>query len=513
MILVAGLVIAGIAGIAAAFYFSIRPGDSGHQRSSRVRSAGSGRTVAGRQVAGRRPPVSRTRTSTPPSQSGRTAPTSDPEPDFSAPPGRRVGSGHLAAGHRTHRGGSPGPRTDHSGPAGRRAASAGPPVRQADQPDWDADATAEAVTMSRSRRRVGWRKGSEVDEEIWPSESFGGVSDEQFWDDLASDKPLATTARAAAQPDSAARRRLPDVVPGSNGRDGDDRGRGDGNRIAAGGSGAYSPPAARPGPADRTVIQPVQTGPQRVHTGPQPIQAVPGGTQPTPVAGRSYQPGTQPQPYQAPAQSYQPATQPAPVMGQGGRADPRGRSRGANGTDAGAAEDPLTSAAYSLRAPGAVDGRSYQPRRSRDLTREQYEAAVSQETQTFSLADAQAATGGVPPFRRSDGLRGDPLRSDGYWSGGRPDPLRGTGTADSYGSTAGHPYPERPYGEPGQSASTSPYGETYSYGYPVSPADDPRQQNGTRGQGRTGGNWGARHAYPAGNGYRAPYDPRTNGRG
>ena len=46
---------------------------------------------------------------------------------------------------------------------------------------------------------MGFRKGAEVDEELWPAEEFGGVSDEQFWDDLASDKPLTTTARTAQQ--------------------------------------------------------------------------------------------------------------------------------------------------------------------------------------------------------------------------------------------------------------------------------------------------------------------------
>ncbi len=438
---------------------------------------------------------------------------------------------------------------------------------------------------SRSRRRVGWRKGSEVDEELWPTESFGGVSDEQFWDDLASDRPLATTARTASPQDAGSRRRLPDIAPA---RDGDDRGRGDGNRMANGGpgsgSGAYSPPAGRSGPADRTVIQPVQTGPQRmqtgpysiqtgphsiqtgphsIQTGPQPVQTGPqpiqGGTQPLPAGTRSYQPGTQAQPYQA-ASSYQPQTQPAPAMGQGGRAglpaDARGRGRMANGSDVGAgaaaSEDPLTSSAYALRPPGAVDGRSQPPRRSRDLSREQYDAALSQETQAFSLADQQAATGGyptaVPPFRqfdppagsgagngrapeprpdgvrsdparydglRSDPLRTDPLRSDAYWSGGRADPGRGAGTADAYGSAAGLPYAERPYSDPAQPASTPSYGEPYGYGYPVSPADDPRQPNAARGQGRPGGtgSWAARQAYPTGNGHRAPYDPRTNGRG
>jgi len=34
---------------------------------------------------------------------------------------------------------------------------------------------------------------------MWPTEAFGGLSDDQFWDDLASDKPLTTTARTATK--------------------------------------------------------------------------------------------------------------------------------------------------------------------------------------------------------------------------------------------------------------------------------------------------------------------------
>jgi hypothetical protein len=539
MILVAGLAIAGLAGIAAAFYFSVRPGNSGN---SQGRGERSGRPGAERSPARSGRPAMH------PSRSVRIAGRSRPDPDddFSEPSGRRADSGHIAAGHRVHRGGSPGPRTDRTAPyparaGARRAASAG--SQRADWPDRDADTAAAAdqgeAEASRSWRRVAWHKGSEVDEELWPTETFGGVSDEQFWDDLASDKPLSTTARTASPQDPGSRRRLPDVVPV---RDGDDRGRGDGNRIANGGTGpeAYPSPATRSGSAERTVIQPVQTGPQ-------PIQ---GGTQP---GTRAYQPGTQPQPYQAAAQSYQQPTQPAPIMGQGGRAgqpDPRGRARLANGTDAGAgaaaAEDPLTSAAYALRPPGAVDGRSYQSSRR---PREQYEPPEprpdgvrsdlarydglrsdplrTDPLRTDPLRSDPLRTDPLrsDPLRtdplRSDPLRTDPLRSsDAYWSGGRSDTSRGAGTADAYGSTAGLPYPERPYSDAGPlppPANTQPYGEMYGYGYPVSPVDDPRQPNGARGQGRSGssgsGSWAARQAYPTGNGHRSPYDPRTNGRG
>jgi hypothetical protein len=554
MILVAGLAIAGLAGIAAAFYFSVRPGNGS---GSRARTAGSGRTDTerfDRSPARGRPSASLSvpRRGT---AAGRSRP--DPDDDFEGPPRRHVGVGHLAAGRRIHRDDPAG----HAAPAGVRSADAGTRPRPAERPDRDSDEFEDDIRSTRGRRRVGFRKGAEIDEELWPTESFGGVSDEQFWDDMASDKPLATTARTAAQAVPGSRRRLPDIAPVANGRDADDRGRHDAGR----GPGSYAPPAGRPGPADRTASQPIQTSPQRIQTGPQSIPASPApmptgpqpvqaGTQPVPVATRPYLPGTQP--YQGSGQSYQPATQPAPVMGQGTRggmqADSRGRARHAAGSDAGAGavagEDPLTSAAYALRPPGAVDGRSYSsPRRSRDrdLSREQYEAAVSQDTQSFSLADSQAASGGYPsgvsPFRqyelpasggssgangngrsseyrsdgvrsdtgRYDGYRSDPPRTDPYWSSGRPDPLRSAGTADAYGSTNGHPYAERPYSDPAQPASTVPYGETYGYGYPVSPADDPRQPNGTRGNGRPSGT-GAR---PAGNGYRGSYDPRANGRG
>jgi len=570
MILVAGLAIAGLAGIAAAFYFSVRPGNG----SSRGRTAGSGRTETDRIERIDRSPARGRTLAHPSSRSGAAAAAGrsrpDPDDDFEGPPRRHAGVGHLAADHRVHRDGPAG----HTAPVEVRSAGAGTRSRPAERPDREADETADAIRSSRGRRRVGFRKGAEVDEELWPTESFGGVSDEQFWDDMASDKPLATTARSAAPADRGSRRRLPEVAPPPTGRDADDRGRLDASRMAGGGSGSYPVPAGRPGPADRTASQPIQTSPQRIQTGPQPIptgpQPIQVGTQPI----RSYPPGTTPQPYQGSAPSYQPATQPAPVMGQGTRggmpAEPRGRARHASGADSGAGagagavagEDPLTSAAYALRPPGAVDGRSYSsPRRSRDrdLTREQYEAAVSQETQSFSLSDTHAATGGypggVPPYRqyelpasggssgpntlngngngngrapeyrtdggrsdtgRYDGYRSDPLRTDPYSSGGRPDPLRSAGNADAYGSTNGHPYPERPYGDPAPSASTPPYGETYGYGYPTSPVDDPRQPKGTRGtsgQGRPGVNGSGTGAYPAGNGHRASYDPRANGRG
>jgi hypothetical protein len=174
----------------------------------------------------------------------------------------------------------------------------------------------------------------------------------------------------------------------------------------------------------------------------------------------------------------------------------RGRRRASAGTDGDAKEDPLTSAAFSLRSSGPVDGRSYRaPRRSQDLTRDQYEAAVAQETQTFSLADAEAAVGrypgGVPPFRQG--------------------PARGSG------GTSPYPYPGQPYSDPdpvaqGASANTPPYGEIYGYGHgyggpgPAALPDDPGRPRGERGHARHGGNGAgepdraSRQAYPQGSG-------------
>jgi hypothetical protein len=471
MILVAGLAVAGLAGIAAAFYFSMRPGRS------RVRAAGPGRAADSRVPAGR--------SKTSPLPSGQSAGSrggratehtgastvidfTGPQPvlDDAEPPvtGRRARHGDRLDDM---------PGTPVA-PVPRRRAAA----RNLADADPDETEAEDAVRTTRSRRRVGWRKGSDVDEELWPAESFGGVSDEQFWDDLAADKPLATTARTA-QPETTARRRPPNSGPLPDLHPVESRSRDDSRRA----TGAGTHPQPRLGPDDRTAIQPAA---------------------------------------QPPAGS-------------------RGRSRPAISAD----EDPLTSPAYSLRAKGSVDGRSRLP----DRGREQYNAAVAQDTQAFSLADTQAASGGypdrVPPFRqvdrpahsangrgrpdgyrpdgyrsdavRSDAVRSDPLRTDPL----RTDPLRSDPLrpGDGSGATGAYPYPQpQPYGEPTLSARTPPYVERYGYGAPTSqpnPAGDPRRPNGSRGPGQPGangagdGSWSSRPGYPPVNAHRGPYDPRS----
>jgi hypothetical protein len=565
MFLVAGLAVAGLVGIAAAFYFSIRPGNSGKKRGSRVqpdrtshtrpdryqvndsspnrgRTAGRAATTRNYRAAERSTGpnavpdhrgAGRSRARRPEADADRWAPEVeapalhadrwDPEPEDAGLPVAATAAGPMDGATRAARG--------SSRPGSRRAA---------------AEADAEQDGAAKSKRRSGWLKRGDIDEELWPTEAFG-VSDEQFWDDMASDKPLATTARTA-QPDSGSRRRPPDAVPlaglGDTQVMGDRRGRGsDSGRGSASGRGVDNgrgrdnrrggsagpqyqtgPQQAQTGPRPyRTGPQPAQaqaqagpnyqTGPQQAQTGPQPYQT---GPQPYQTAPQPYQTG--PEPYQTGPQQAQTGPQPA-YASASDRTETRRRSR---------EEDPLTSAAFSLRTSGPVDGRSYQQasRRSRDLSREQYEAAVSQDTQTFSVADTQEATGGYPggvsPYRQFDSV-----------PGGSPGGSRAAGSdrGDGY---RGSPYPYSGSSDTPQSSSVStpPYGQDYGgegYGYdvPASPAEDPRRQasraNGggeadraTRPvyqpDGYQRGSTYPQRTYPQGNGYRGPYDPRGGDR-
>src|SRR2546423_316072 len=139
--------------------------------------------------------------------------------------------------------------------------------------------TAAAKTAKPHRR--GFRKGADLDEEMWPAESFGGVSDEQFWDDLASDKPLATTARTAQQ-EPPSRNRLSGPAPGAGLITGPAA-----VPAASPAAGLDTGPATDPQAAPRTApAQPRRRRPGGAEEAPRPSSAFPrrrGG----PVAGRS----------------------------------------------------------------------------------------------------------------------------------------------------------------------------------------------------------------------------------
>ena len=474
MLLVAGLAVAGLVGIAAAFYFSIRSGHGGDKRLRSGRSGRSGR--AGATGTGGRPGSRSHGTARPgrfeengrrpanggrPANAGRGAnvasrdyladSSTGPNPvlDFRDPAlvvGRRGSPGTPGDAHATDpRPGAVKPREpllDDSRAADSRVGASRVGSRSAARLSREAHTARgadKAGKMGKPRRRVGFRKGADVDEEMWPAEAFGGVSDEQFWDDLASDKPLATTARTAQQ-DPGPRNRLLDAAPSGDTQavqakgdnrardprtrdDGarDERARAEGRRGA--GSGAYPESRTEPNPAtERTMVQPS-------YAATQPVRSM-----------TSQSPGV---------------TQPS---------ETRGRRRASSIDD----EDPLTSAAFSLRASGPVDGRS--SRRSRDATREQY---------------------------------GEP-RPGGSRSGGP-----GPGSGGGYGVTSPYPYAGTSYGDPSPVTqamdSTPPYGENYGYGSgdPVAPADDQRRPGGTGSHARHGGNGegspaarAARRAYP-----------------
>jgi hypothetical protein len=444
--------------------------------------------------------------------------------------------------------------------------------------------------VAKSRRfglpeRVGWLRRNDVDSEMWPEEQFGGVSDEQFWDDLSADKPLANTARTA-QPDGESRPRLeqrparpgqsrlgplPGSAPGSAPADRAPDRAGDRTmaqpaiQAATQAFPAVSPAAGQPAAGSRTGPQPAYTSPQSAHTGPQPAygaspssyggaqsaytgpQSAYSGTGPQPAYTGSHsgpQPlrpatsrGGQPQSYPQsqhlppaqsppPAQSMPPAQSPPPTQGLPAMKTlpAAGASAASTGAHArgrhSSGEDPLTSDKFSLRS--APDGRSYQAaRRSRDMSREQYDAALSQETQTFSMPDADGSgaypaqpypSGTAAPRRRSaddrsyagDSYPGDPYGQNGSGSSGHQYPYSQQSGGQQPG---GHPSSGHQSSGQQPGGQTPPYGESagadaYDYGTRNSRASgEPRRAGPHRdGYGRP-----ARPVYPD---KRGPYDPR-----
>ena len=488
MILVAGLAIAGIVGIAAAFYFSIRSGSgdkrlrSGGAGRARIdrrrgsRSAGTARSDrsahTGRSAANSRGPANLDRTANASTGNYRADDSTGPNPVLD------VDDPMLTSA-------DPGESELTEAPLGKtRLGGARSESRSAARFTREAHAAEGADRTDRPRRRVGFRKGSDVDEELWPAESFGGVSDEQFWDDLASDKPLTTTARTAQQnPGSRTAARRAQQNPASRmtarntQQDPSPRNRPlDAQPPTAAMPAAAMPTAAMPTAATPSAATPSAATPTAVP----PVAGPPAATRPVRSMTSQVAGATQP---------VRTATGPGPLMSAGQptgvaaqAAETRGRRRANRSDD----EDPLTSAAFSLRSSGPVDGRS--SRRSRGATREQYDTGSTQETQAFGKAETEAASagypGGVPTFRPSESLTGARSPSS---------------------------YPGHAYGDPSsvtQAMNTPPYGQNYGYGGGNSPAqaaqaaqpDDSRRPNGPRSPGRHSGisetTRSARHVYP-----------------
>jgi hypothetical protein len=419
MFLVAGLAAAGLAGIAAAFYFSVRSSKGGNKR---LRSAGAGGGGTSRAGASRHP-------------------------------GSRGGTADRDYQTEDDTGLDP-------------ALDFGDPV---------------------PRRRMGFRKGADIDEELWPTETFGGVSDEQFWDDLAADKALTTTARTAQ--DSGHRKRPLGTGPatgaqapqakreerGREDRSREDRSRGAGRRGA--GSGAY--------PGSQTATQPVKTaaaGSQPASAAGTPVSApgrlVSAPGRPVSVPGRPVSAPSRP--VSAPGRLVSAPARPTGAPAQ--PAETRGRRRASS-----AEEDPLTSAAFSLRPSGPVDGRSsLRAGGSRPGGSAPRESANTYNG-TSPYPHAGAADGDPSPVIQAT----TPPHGESYGHGRRSQP-RPTGSGQGGQGTrpARHAYPQNGYPS-GSRQGTGAYQGTGSYPTPGYPG------NGYPGSG----------GYP-GNGQRAPYEPR-----
>ena len=477
MILVAGLAAAGLVGIAAAFYFSIR---SASRRDRRTPAAGAARADGGRSAGVGRNPGSRNDNARPSRTASRRAagggsPQAWPEgpwPDDAWPD-------HPAA--------------EDAWPEDPAAVGSRPESRPAARLSREAHAAEISAKVDKPRRRVGFRKGADLDEELWPTETFGGVTDEQFWDDLASDKPLTTTARTAQPEAAAARMAKPEAAT---------------TRMAkpeAAAARAAKPEAAAARAAQREARTRSRSLDIEHPTDPQGRRAAGSAFSPKPTLDAYPAPRTTPDPpaERTVTQPTYAATQPVPRMNPQGTASQPGQGRRRRPSSS--EEDPLTSAAFALRPSGPVDGRSVL--RARDRNGDRY------------------------------GAGSDPV------------------SADSYGGTSPYPYAtpsSSSASSVAQTVSTPPYGDNYGHGRhgtPAAPADEPRRP-GTRsyqgsheaagghpgtGSYRTGsyrtGSYPAGAAYPGtarsvngyqpdgyqgnghranGNGHRGPYDPRDD---
>ena len=564
MFLVAVLAVAGVAGILAAVYYSVR---SGRRGGKRFRPAGAGRAgadrAAGRVGAARRP-------------TGRIGgPVRSGQTEFAL---RASGPARAAAGSRAATGSRPA-----AAPAGSLTESWPAAPSDPDDPQavdaWPGDSAegpdSDVSRDPKPRRRVGFRKGADIDEELWPAESFGGVSDEQFWDDLASDKPLTTTARTA-QPEPGPRSGLLGAPPAAGrpgaqapgaGRNRADQGRADHDRAdhdradqsradgrpgrrradqgreagegrRSAGYGAYPGPRTAAEPtAERAVVQPAYAATQPVKS----MTPPPGATQPVRAASGTGPTGVMGQPRGTSAQPAQPAQPAKPA--QPAQSAETGRRRRSSSTD----EDPLTSSSFSLRSRGPVDGRSsLRPQDQPDASRGHsdpaggaapgpaapYGPATPYRPAVTSYDDASSATQmmSTPPYGEDYGYPGgrqadqadQPRRANGARSHARPDGPGGTGErprpprpaypqdtrppSGSYpaGAYSGNGYSGNGHSGNGHQGHGYPPGGYQGSGYQGSGQPDGAQPGGSYQGGDRPGS-GSR-----GNGHRAPYDPRDD---
>ena len=122
----------------------------------------------------------------------------------------------------------------------------------------------------------------------------------------------------------------------------------------------------------------------------------------------------------------------------------------------GADDDPLTSKAYSRSALTDTDGRSYRAARRSRVPDDRREAALNEQTQTFSMTGSYEADPQAAPAR-------NPGHGGSQQSGQYPYDRGGTGSNPYPG---GQPYPARPAQDKDHDRYRSPRPAGYGNGYP-----------------------------------------------
>ena len=207
------------------------------------------------------------------------------------------------------------------------------------------EAKPRSKNQAKGRGRAS-RGRHDDDDDDWPSTEWDKLSDEQYWAELSSDKPLATTARSAQSsapapvpaPAKAPRATTP---PPASGRTA--------SRPQPGPDAEPEAPARRRQPADRPARNGSRQGPPRRTDGADTDPGRPG------LAERPAAPAAT---ERLPARR-RPAAEPAPV------APAPYLPAAPEVASARADDDPLTSPHFARGAGGADDSRSYRtPRRN-----------------------------------------------------------------------------------------------------------------------------------------------------
>lgn len=172
-----------------------------------------------------------------------------------------------------------------------------------------------------------------------------------------------------------------------------------------------------------------------------------------------------------------------------------------------AADDPLTSKAYSRESLTDTDGRSYRAAHRAPVSADRYDAALNENTQTFSVsgqhaAQPQAQAAADYPARGQQPYQPQlpELAPPDLPGGPAGSPVSATHGPGDF-TTGSYPYPDQPY--PARAASAQPRDED-RYGR-AGAARQADQGSGYNGGGYNGSGYG-------GPGYDTGYgDPRRDG--